>query len=165
MAAAAFMLALASCGGSNQSQSQETNAVDDETFYATQPLVSGLYGADRYDIAGEDARKGKFDGRVLVALSPETSALYVYENGNRAKIDYMVALKAPFEKGDSGVYTAVDVNNLPVTISADSASYVLSFEKNQKKVQIGFDQKPTSTGTALEIVERINAQRQKNKEK
>ena len=89
--------------------------------------------------------------------------MYVFENGNRAKIDYKIVLKQPFEKGDSGVFRTVDVNDLPVTISADSTLYTLSFEKNKHQVNISFEQEPMNTGTALEIMERISAQIQKNK--
>lgn len=163
-AAAACLAVMASCGGGASKEKAVEKAVDDEAFYATQPLVSGQYRADSYDITGPNERKGKFDGRVLIALQPSNpSAIYVYENGNRAKIDYMVALEAPFEKGDSGVYKTVDVNKLPVTITPDSLGYVLSFEKKDSKVKIGFEKDPMSTGTALEMVERINTARQKNK--
>lgn len=163
-AMAAFFLTLASCGGNKAAGEAQEKAVDDDAFYATQPVPSGVYGADSYDIQGEGARKGKFDGRVIIALSPENSGMYVYENGNRAKIDYKLVLKAPFEKGDSGLYKAVDVNDLPVTIATDSTVYILSFEKNKRQIKIGFDPKPTSTGTALQMLERISTQIQKNKQ-
>lgn len=152
----------AACSGGAKEQKGET-AVDDEAFYATQPVKSGQYRAVRYDIAGEKARKGAFDGRVLISLSPEQSGMYVFENGNRAKIDYKIVLKEPFAKGDSGVFRAIDVNDLPVTISPDSTLYILSFEKNKHQVSISFEQEPMKTGSALEIMERISAQIQKNK--
>lgn len=156
-------LALASCGGNKAKEVKEEAAAEEAAFYAAQPVQSGQYRAVSYDITGDDARKGKFDGRVLISLSPEQSGMYVFENGNRAKIDYKVVLKQPFEKGDSGVYRAVDVNGLPVTISPDSAMYTLSFEKNKHQVSIDFEQTPMMTGTPLEIMERINATIQKNK--
>ncbi len=162
IAAALLSLMFAACSGGAKEQKSET-PVDDEAFYSTQPVTSGQYRAVRYDIAGEKARKGMFDGRVLISLSPEQSGMYVFENGNRAKIDYKIVLKQPFEKGDSGVFRTVDVNDLPVTISADSTLYTLSFEKNKHQVNISFEQEPMNTGTALEIMERISAQIQKNK--
>lgn len=153
MATALLMAAFASCGGNKAAK--ETKAVDDDAFYSTQPVHSGQYRAVYYDIEGDNARKGRFDGRMLIALSPEQSGIYIYENGNRAKINYTVALKAPFEKGDSGIYRTLDMRELPVTVSTDSAEYTLSFEKNGHKVNIRFESNPMQTGSALEIMERI----------
>lgn len=162
LAMAALFLAMVSCGGNKQASESTVKAVDDDTFYATQPVKSGQYRAVSYDIVGDNTRKGKFDGRVLISLSPEQSGMYVFENGNRAKIDYKLVLKKPFEKGDSGRYTTVDVNDLPVTITTDSL-YVLSFEKGKNKISIDFDPTPMNTGSALEIMEKISAQIQKTK--
>ncbi len=167
-AAAACMVAMASCGGGSK-DAKSDKAVDDEAFYATQPVVSGQYRAFSYDIVGgNNPRKGKYDGRLLMALSPsEPCVMYVYENGNRAKIDYKIVLNAPFEKGDSGVYKTVDAHNLPVTISSDSLGYVLAFEKKsgdaETHIKIGFEKDPMSTASALEMMERIASQMQKNK--
>ena len=159
-----FMLLVSSCGaGGDKKETSASVAVDDEAFYATQPVHSGLYNAVSYDITGTNPRKGKFDGRLFVTLSPETSAFYVYENGNRTKIDYKVVLEKPFEKGDSGIYRTVDINGLPVTITPDSVDYVLSFEKNKSQVKIGFESAPKSTGSAFEILQRMNEAVQKNK--
>lgn len=162
LASAALMIFAACSGGAKESKAEK--AVDDDAFYATQPVKSGQYRAVSYDIAGDNARKGKFDGRVLISLSPEQSGMYVFENGNRAKIDYKLVLKQPFEKGDSGVYRTVDVNDLPVTISTDSTVYTLSFEKNKHQVKIGFESQPMNVFTALEAMERISKQL-KNSEK
>lgn len=169
-AAAAFMALMASCGGgSKENSAAAEKAIDDDAFYATQPVVSGQYRAVSYDITGgNNPRKGKYDGRLIISLSPsEPSGMYVYENGNRAKIDYKIVLKTPFEKGDSGIYKTLDVNDLPVTISSDSIGYLLSFEKgsgdNQSQIKIGFEKDPMSTGSALEMMERITAAIQKNK--
>lgn len=164
-------LLLASCGGnaakdtaSNSTEATETTAVENDEFYATQPVHSGTYIANSYDITGQNARKGKYDGRIIFTLSPTTtSAFYVYENGNRAKINYKVILKKPFEKGDSGVYKTVDVNDLPVTITPDSTEYYLAFRKNDHDVKIGFDPKPKNSTNAFEALEDMNKELQKNK--
>ncbi|MBD5299635.1 MAG: hypothetical protein HDS22_06680 [Bacteroides sp.] len=162
--AAAALLLLASCGGNNSKEATaEATQVAETAFIETQPVPSGQYRAVSYDITGKNPRKGKFDGRLLISLSPDQSGMYVYENGNRAKIDYKVVLKAPFEKGDSGVYKTVDVNDLPVTIAPDSTDYVLAFKKGETDIKIGFESEPMSTGTALEMMERISAMIQKNK--
>lgn len=168
-AMAAFMAVMVSCGGGSKDSGKAEKAVDDAAFYATQPIVSGQYRAYNYDITGiATPRKGKFDGRLLVSLSPsDPCGMYVYENGNRAKIDYKIVLKAPFEKGDSGIYKTVDAHNLPVTLTPDSLGYILAFERKsgdgQAQIKIGFEKDPMSTGTALEIMERISAAIQKNK--
>lgn len=168
----ASVMLMASCGGNaakeNTSDSTaaatETTAVENDEFYATQPVHSGIYIADSYDITGERARKGKYDGRIIFTLSPATtSAFYVYENGNRAKINYKVILKHPFEKGDSGIYRTVDTNDLPVTIATDSTEYYLSFQKNNHSVKIGFDSKPKNSTNAFEALEDMNKELQKNK--
>lgn len=149
-----LVLVMASCGGNSGKKAEA--AVDDDAFYATQPVKSGLYNAVDYDIAGgKNPRKGHFDGRVMFALSPAQSGIYVYENGNRTKIDYRIMLNAPFEKRDS-VYVATSSDNTPVTISTDSTVYKLSFKKGSEDVTIGFDSKPTSVASAHEMWERIS---------
>ena len=157
-----FGLLFFACGGaSKNSGDTEKAAVDDDSFYTTQPVHSGLYDAENYAITGKSEKKGKFDGRIYFSLSPEMSALYVFENGNRTKIDYLVALKQPFEKNDSGVYVSVDTKDIPVTVTPDTTLYYLNFQKNGDNVKIGFSPKPRHTGNALEILERINQQKTK----
>lgn len=157
-----FGAILFSCTGNKTGgEDSGSKATDDEAFYATQPLHSGLYDAENYDITGVNDRKGKFDGRIYFSLSPDMSAFYVFENGNRTKIDYTVTLKQPFEKGDSGIYLSVDAKDLPVTVNTDSTVYFLSFQKGAEHIKIGFSPKPRHTGTALEILERMAAQKNK----
>lgn len=152
---------LYSCGGNTSSNTEKVVKIDDESFYETQPLESGLYDADYFDITGNNPRKGHFDGRIYFSLSPETSAFYVFENGNRTKISVLGVMPKPFEKGDSGIYSTVDKNNLPVTINTDSTSYILSFTDRGSNYNVTFSPKPRHTGTAVEILEKINAQRKK----
>ena len=155
--------ALASCGGSKSETAADSVQVDEAAFEASQPIKSGEYYAVRYDIEGENARKGQFDGRMMASLAPEISALYVYENGNRTKIEHKIILEKPFEKGDSGIYRSVDTKGLPVEIRTDSTVYTLVYEKGKEKVRIGFDSKPKSEAGAFEMQQRINEQVQKNK--
>ena len=156
-----FATLLFSCGGNKSNQDSAKEVINEAAFYETQPVPSGLYEAESYDITGTNARKGKFDGRVYFALSPDANALYVFENGNRTKIDMLVNLKKPFEKGDSGVYITTDVKDLPVTVTPDSAVYYLNFQKGSENVKIGFNPKPRHTGTATEIMEKMAAQKNK----
>ncbi len=161
------LMLLASCGG-NPSKATDTEVAEESTvaendaFYATQPVHSGTYIANTYDITGDKARKGHYDGRIIFTLTPaSTSAIYVYENGNRTKINYKVILKQPFEKGDSGIYKTVDINDLPVTINTDSTEYYLSFQKKDEMVKIGFDSKPKTSTNAFEALEDMNKEIQK----
>ena len=154
------MLAFTMCGGSNTKAEEETQQANDEEFYANQPVESGLYDADYYDITGKNARKGKFDGRIYFGLTPKTSAINVFENGNRTKIDYMVLLKQPFEKNDSGVFCAIDMKDNPVTVTPDSV-YRLQFIHFSDTVQIDFSSKPRHTANGLEIIEKIKERRDK----
>lgn len=156
-------LVLAGCGN-NKSNDGGDKAVDDEAFYATQPVKSGLYDADYYDITGTNARKGHFDGRIYFTLSPEQSAFYVFENGNRTKIDYLVNLQKPFEKNDSGVYVTMDKKDEPVTVKADSANLVLGFKRGAEDIKITFNPKARFTGSALDVLEKMAAQKNKNKQ-
>lgn len=157
-----FMMSFVGCSGSGKStDSAQELQKDDEAFYQTQPLHSGLYDADSYDITGPNARKGRFDGRIFFSLSPETSAFYVFENGNRTKIDYLVSLAHPFEKGDSGIYTTMDSKERPVTIYSDSTGYFLTFQRSGEDLKIGFNPKPRYEGSAVEILEKMSAQKKK----
>lgn len=146
---------LTSCSGNKTKDSEQ---ISDEEFYATQPVVSGQYEADYYNISGEPARKGPFDGRILIALEPDNSGIYVYENGNRVKIDYRLMLDHPFNKGENGVYSTVDKNGNPVEVKTDSTVYALSFKSKGKDVEIFFNPKPTKTASSFEIWERISSQ-------
>lgn len=119
-----------------------------------QPLESGQYDVTYYNITGAKDRKGSFDGRLLIALSPEQSAFYVYENGNRAKIDYKVVLAKPFEKTDSN-YVTTDSKGKEVTLTPDSTGYLLKFERGESTISVNVDKAPKSTGTPMEILERI----------
>lgn len=155
------MTALNSCGGNaGKSETAQEEKVDDATFNATQPLVSGLYDADYYDITGKNAKRGKFDGRIYFALSPELSAFNVFENGNRTKIDYTIVLDKPFEKNDSGIYCSVDKKNNPVCLTPDS-TYTIKFIHFNDTVLIGFNPKPRHTGTAVEIMEKMSERKKK----
>lgn len=158
--AAVFMLGAASCNSKNESKEETANV--EQTEMSEQPLENGEYLADHYEIKGKNERAGSFDGRLIVSINPEQAVLYVYENGNRAKIDYKVLLEKPFEKGDSGVYKTNDTKGRPVIVTSDSTSNILKFEKNESEVKINFDKTPKSTGTAMEMLERITNQMDKN---
>ena len=120
-----------------------------------------LYDADYYDIAGPNARKGRFDGRIYFSLSPKTSAINVFENGNRTKIDYLVGLEKPFEKDANGVYSDTDMKGKPVTINTDSTTYFLKFIHFNDTVTIGFSPKARHLGSAIDILEKMTDRKNK----
>ena len=154
-----WLVAFSSCGNSSQTKEEAEKLVDDSAFNATQPVHSGLYDADYYDITGPKTRKGQFDGRIFFSLSPEMSVIQVFENGNRTKIDCRIILKQPFEKGDSGIYRSIDSKENPVTVTTDSAFYVLNFKHSDDDYQINFNPKARYEGTAMEIAEKITSQK------
>lgn len=158
MTVAVMALLVTSCG--QKTASSENKNGDETTFAEDQPLQSGTYDASYFDISGPDARKGPFDGRILVSLSPDISALYVYEDGNRVKIDYLIMLEKPFEKGDSGIYKALDKEGKPVIIKEDSVP-TLTFEKKDSKISIQFDKTPKSTQPAIDVLQRIDELKKK----
>lgn len=153
---AATVIALASCSGSGSGNANDSSSVnDEEAFYATQPVRSAQYRADYYNISGDKARKGHFDGRIIFIIDKDQSGFFVYENGNRTKIEYRMMFDRPFEKGDSGIYTTFDKNGKPVTVRPDSAGYNLAFEKNDNKIEINFEKEPLSTFSSFEAMKRI----------
>lgn len=149
-----LMLVLPSCGGQKETGGE---AQEVSTFYADQPVESGIYIADRYDITGKNDRKGHFDGRVYFSLAPDQSIIYVCENGNRTKINYTLTLSQPFAPADSGRFVAKDSKGREVLVApGDSANYTLSFEKNETNIKIDFDKTPKTTAAPLDILEQIN---------
>ncbi len=152
-----LLLALGSCGNS-QKAAEETTAPD-ETFYAAQPIESGIYDATYFNIKGKDNRKGAFDGRVIVSISPKQNAMFVYENGNRTKIKHIVMLDAPFEKGD-GSYTAAS-KGAPVSLATDSANYIVNYINNNDTVTITFNRQARSKYEPLEALKKIQEEASK----
>ena len=146
--------AMASCSG-NSSKNQEAEAqAANEAFQAEQPVESGMYDATYFDIKGKDTRKGQFDGRVIYALSPEQSAVFVYENGNRTKIKHILVLDKPFQKQDS-VYVAMDKTGIPVTVGNDSTNMYIDYIAAGDTVTITFNPKARTVYTAMEAMQKI----------
>ncbi|MDE7350573.1 MAG: hypothetical protein K2N25_05855 [Muribaculaceae bacterium] len=145
---------MASCGG-NASKTQEADAeAANEAFAAKQPVESGVYDATYFDIKGKDSRKGQFDGRVIYSLSPDQSAVFVYENGNRTKIKQILMLEKGFQKEDS-VYVATDKSGLPVTVGNDSTNMYINYIANSDTVTITFNPKARNTYTPIEALAKI----------
>lgn len=150
---------MAACGGQKEQKAEEAAAAEAE-FAQSQPVESGLYNADYFNIKGADSRKGSYDGRVIFSVSPDQSMVMVYENGNRTKINHLLKLQAPFEKTDS-IYTSTDANGNPVTLRSDSTFMQIVYITKQDTVAINFDPTPRTAYTPLEALEKINDQVQK----
>ena len=148
---------MASCGGNSNKAAEAEAQEANEAFQAEQPVESGVYDATYFDIKGKDSRKGQFDGRVIYALSPEQSAVFVYENGNRTKIKHILVLDKPFQKQDS-VWVAMDKTGIPVTVAKDSTDMTIDYVANSDTVTITFSPKARTVYTALEAMEKIKEQ-------
>ena len=148
----AFMMA--SCGGNTAKEKEAEAESENVAFLASQPAESGIYDATYFNIKGKDARKGQFDGRVIYSLSPEQSAVFVYENGNRTKIKYLLMLEKPFEKNDS-IFTAVDAKGNPVTVGNDSTNMYVTYIANNDTVTITYNPNARNTYTSLEALSKI----------
>ena len=145
---------MASCG-SNASKEKEAEAeAANEAFAAEQPVESGVYDATYFNIKGKDTRKGQFDGRVIYSLSPEQSAVFVYENGNRTKIKQILMLDKGFQKEDS-VYVATDKSGEPVTVGNDRTNMYVNYIATGDTVTITFNPKARNTYTPLEALAKI----------
>lgn len=157
IAAAAF--AITACGSGNKEKAAEAEAAN-EAFQAEQPVKSGVYDAVYFDIKGKDSRKGQFDGRVIYALSPEQSAVYVFENGNRTKIKHLLMIEKGFSKTDS-IWTATDAKGMPVTVAPDSTMMKLNYIANSDTVVITFNPDARNLYDAVEALAKIKEAAQK----
>lgn len=151
---------IASCGGNANKEKEAEAGVDNEAFYAEQPVESGIYDATYFDIKGKNTRKGQYDGRVIYALSPEQSAVFVYENGNRTKIKNLLMLEKGFQKADS-VYTATDAKGNSVTVGNDSINMYINYIANSDTVTITFNPKAKNTYTPIEALAKIKEEASK----
>lgn len=154
IAGLAIATALSSCSGNGKNEKKAE--VSEEDFYATQPCVSGQYEASYFEIKGKNSRKGPFDGRIMMALDPESCGIYVYENGNRVKINYRLVADKPFEKQADGVFLTADKSGNPISVTNDSTSNILSFVNKGDTVAITYNPVPASTATAAEMWQRIS---------
>lgn len=145
---------MASCGGNGNKEKEAEAEAANEAFVAEQPVESGIYDATYFDIKGKENRKGQFDGRVIYALSPDQSVVFVYENGNRTKIKRLLMLEKGFQKEDS-VYVATDKTGIPVTVGNDSTDMYVSYVANNDTVTITFNPKARNTYTAIEALAKI----------
>lgn len=152
--AAALCLLMSACGG-NKSESNETS--DNADFAATQPLASGEYRAVSFQDTAENAKRERFDGRILLALDPANSGIYIYENGNRTHFKASVSLKEAFSQVDS-VYVAKDKDDREIQYWKGTDADTLLVYRAGKPVKVAFERKAISEMTPADTWTRISAQ-------
>ena len=104
LSAAAVAMLAAACGGNKSESAANDNSAE---FAASQPLASGEYRAVSFQDTAADAVRTRFDGRILIALDPNNSGIYIYENGNRTHFKASVPLSEAFTASDT-IFVAKD---------------------------------------------------------
>lgn len=147
--AAGVIIALGACTGAKKAG--EENA---SQFAGEQPAESGEYRAVSFQYVDSAMTRMPFDGRIIFALEPGNSGIYVYENGNRTHFTGRVVLKTEFVKTDS-VYTATDTKDREVKVIVGAEIDTLVFPKGGKDVKVAFERKPVSAMPASDAWKRI----------
>ena len=150
-AAALVAVMMASCGGNKN----ENKAEDNSAFAENQPVACGEYRAVSFQKVEAESKRMPFDGRIIFALDPDNSGIYVYENGNRTHFKASVSLTAPFEKQDS-VYVATDAKQQKVEVISGAELDTLVIVKDNAPVKIAFERKAVSTMRATDAWQRIS---------
>lgn len=160
LAVSVMAVCASACSSGSQKESSDS-AKADASFASEQPVESGEYRANSFQYVEKDARRMVFDGRMIVALDPANSGIYIYENGNRTNFKARLSLKKAFEKSDS-VYVATDSKDLPVTLLTGTEDIdTLVFTKGGKVVKLAFERKPLSVMTPQDAWKKITSQLEK----
>lgn len=138
----AAMLPLCSCSG--KQASSESSATENADYVS--PLESGNYRAVSFQYGDLVTDRTRFDGRILMALDPDNSGIYIYENGNRTDFKAAITFSKPFEK-EGELYVAYDSKNRPVTLIQGNENDTLMFTKSDKEVKVAFERKPITVMT------------------
>lgn len=154
LSAAAVAMLAAACGGNKSESAASDNAAE---FAASQPLASGEYRAVSFQDTAADAVRTRFDGRILLALDPDNSGIYIYENGNRTHFKASVPLTAPFTRDDS-IFVAKDKENREIKFWKGDGVDTLLVYRAGKPVEVAFESKPMSQLTPAEVWTRISTQ-------
>ncbi len=155
--AAVVIAAFASACSSGTQKGSADSAKEEAAFSSEQPLESGEYRANSFTYDEKDAKRMVFDGRMIVAMDPANSGIYIYENGNRTNFKARLSIKKAFEKSDSA-YVAVDSKDLPVTLISGEEMDTLLFTKGTKVVKLAFERKPMSVMSPQDAWKKITAQ-------
>lgn len=150
---ALLTLLFASCSGNSAKQEGSS---DDAAFAEAQPVESGEYRAVSFQDTAANAVRSRFDGRILFALDPQNSGIYVYENGNRTHFKASIALDGSFEKQDS-IFSAKDTKGNPVMVYPGTEADTLLITRGGEPVKIAFERKPISELPAREVWTRISS--------
>ena len=149
------MLAFASCAGTGKSQSSDSASAGEQATAVSMPLESGEYRAVSFQDTVAGAKRTVFDGRLLLALDPDNSAVYIYENGNRTHFKAKAILSKPFAQVDS-VYTTTDSEGREITLIPGNQVDTLLLYRSGKPVKVAFENKPMSVLSPTEVWTRIS---------
>lgn len=154
MAAVAAML-MTACGGNKTAESESQNA---EEFAASQPLPSGEYRAVSFQDTATNAVRERFDGRVLLALDPDNSGIYIYENGNRTHFKASVSLAEAFTASDT-IFVAKDKDQRDIMYWKGQEDVdTLLIYRGGAPVKVSIERKAITEMPAADVWTRISAQ-------
>lgn len=154
--AAIAAMMMTACGG-NKSESK-ADAADPAEFAASQPLPSGEYRAVSFQDTAANAVRDRFDGRILLALDPDNSGIYIYENGNRTHFKASILLSEPFAAKDS-VFVAKDKDGREIEYwqGKENTDTLLVYRAGAP-VKVAFERKAIAEMPASDVWTRISAQ-------
>ena len=150
---AAGAMLVASCQSGAKSEGASEVPAD---FDASQPFLSGEYRVQSFQYTDTTEPRQRFDGRMLAAIAPDGSGLYIYENGNRTKFKQRLAIDGAFESEDS-IFTARTQKGEEIRVRRGQGVDTLLCEHAGRPVKIAFETKPIQTAPAPEMWKRITA--------
>lgn len=151
----AFMLPLmALFAGACSSSKTDSAAENSAEFTSPQPFECGEYRIDSYQFTDTVSPRERFDGRMMVALKPNGSGIYMYENGNRTHFSARITMDGGFEQKDS-LFVATDAKGNEITVKAGEEIDTVFYVYKGRPVKIAFEKTPISTANADEMWRRI----------
>lgn len=154
LSAAAVAMLAAACGGNKSESAANDNSAE---FAASQPLASGEYRAVSFQDTAADAVRTRFDGRILIALDPDNSGIYIYENGNRTHFKASVPLSEAFTASDT-IFVAKDKEEREIKLWKGADVDTLLVYRAGAPVKVSFERKPMSEMTPADVWTRISTQ-------
>lgn len=151
LAAGALLLSACQSGSSSEGASEVL-----ADFDASQPFLSGEYRVQSFQYTDTTEQRQRFDGRMLAAIAPDGSGLYIYENGNRTKFKQRLAIDRAFQSEDS-VFVAHTQKGEEIRVRRGQGVDTLLCIHAGRPVKIAFETKPMQTASAPEMWKRITA--------
>lgn len=150
-----FMLPLiALCAGACNSSKTEASGEEAAEFATPQPFECGEYRIDSYQFTDTVSPRERFDGRMMVALKPNGSGIYMYENGNRTHFSARITMDGGFEQKDS-IFVATDAKGKDITVKVGEELDTVFYFYKGRPVKIAFEKTPISKAGADEMWRRI----------